>query len=1766
MANQNFRVKHGLEVGTAITATASSGILTATEFHGDGSNLTNINAGNLSGIATDSSLLEGQNGSYYLDYANFSGIATDSSLLDGIDSGSFLRSDVADTKTGVTTFSDDLTIGSNTVETDINILGSTITYTDVVGGYGTEPTKFYAYNLAGTKNFVISVNHNTSSQGGGLLIRNATDTVAEFNHASNVYTDFHPTPHCFEVYGGSIQIRNDVESADYSQAPPTLSLWNRIEGSSFTPGDEIHRIDFVAQDSSGPGSGTIIRIADVINDTTGADHSLKFFTSDTPNGSPLTTSLSLGPKATELYYLGSKKLETTGAGAIVTGILTATTFSGSGASLTNIPTSSLVGLATDSSLLDGLDSTSFLRSDANDIKTSGDLQFDPNVKLRLGSAHGELYYDNTDVVFYSSTPDIRIGSKTGDTVFGYNSGAGTSIARFNNAGSIELNYANNKKFETRTDGIAVSGIVTAISGIVTYYGDGSQLSGINAGITTDAQGNTYAGELAGGSFSGIDAEKNTLFGYDAGGDITTGDFNTCIGWTAGDKITTGSKNVALGAEALDNCTTGSQNVAIGWEAGRSLSGGTDNVMIGDMAGRTATSWVRTIAIGPQAASNHGSITDAIGIGDNALRNGGNYTVAIGKYAAYSQRNSEYSVYIGHRSGAVNTATSPWGSGNQNVAIGRNSLGNIRNGFDNTALGASAGVALTSGYNNILIGFNAAASSPSASNEVVIGDLNITKFSIPGIGVTLKDNGGTPTQGSILTVDTNGEASFQSNVYIGSTNNYFSAPPSGYGSVQINGIGNTTGSIGTYQGYSIDGRAVFMHSGVDDLGLYDDVNDHWVLYHEMGNDSKTYLYGGNESANLKVLGDKVAVDNVGLTVAGVSTFLDNVRLGVGTDGSNITRTYNTDNNGDSDVLSITSVNDNHQIVQIGFSTTAGTVTSNANLQFEGKLGNTLFDYKPLIEFKKLLSLGGVGLKIGYNSGTISHSWLNTDGSQYYSMDNNSDKFIILRDDPGNYPSSSSGLIFEGGYNDGVKLYHTGNKKLETTGAGVTVTGDIYLSGGIGAGNTTGTAGQVLKSTGAGVTWGSATSTGMSELLDDTTPQLGGDLDTNGNNIVVRTLDSNNNNVLNIGSSAGDRMQIYKLPAAQGGHTVFSEEDANGSLIVKANQIIFNNQAGTEIKAQFIDDGSCILNHDNSRRIRTTGYGISVYGGGLFTGISTFEGAINANGNVVFGDDDFATFGASNDLLIYHAVSTNVDHVNESYLTAQNGGLNLEANSGGHVRIKGTYQNGTLAKFNDGGATELYHDGTKTFETVGTGATVIGNLNVSSVTTLQDTVDVEDRIRHIGDTNTMIRFPTNDNFAVETAGFERLRVNSSGSIGIGTNNPTNLLHIHGQTNSCIFKMTETTSGKGGPSIIMYHDSSTPAAADDTSTINFYGNNDSLALSVYGVIRCRPVGVAATNARGEIIFDTSTSSVSQTSLKIGPEGQIGVGKGAGNSYGTSNFVLTSNGPNAAPSWQAAAATGVDVTATNNNASFNVLLASSTGTGITTIFSDTDINYNPSTNALSIAGVISANGLDLDDSESVRFGTGNDIVLSYAGGTNTFNIDFAGTATNLAVNDPANSSTPLSLSSAVAIVSGIARVGAGGSSNTATEMIELGDSSNGMQIWRADNFSGNVTPGSTQVFHRFDMDVYRSIRLSVNVKLGTSPEEYQTTELQVLHNGYIGTAPTKVLIQEISTLATDEAFASFTATYNSGTGNIEIYCTNNDLSFNITSIKAVSYQTVIT
>ena len=68
---------------------------------------------------------------------------------------------------------------------------------------------------------------------------------------------------------------------------------------------------------------------------------------------------------------------------------------------------------------------------------------------------------------------------------------------------------------------------------------------------------------------------------------------------------------------------------------------------------------------------------------------------------------------------------------------------------------------------------------------------------------------------------------------------------------------------------------------------------------------------------------------------------------------------------------------------------------------------------------------------------------------------------------------------------------------------------------------------------------------------------------------------------------------------------------------------------------------------------------------------------------------------------------------------------------------------------------------------------------------------DAIIHAGDTNTRVRFPAADTFTVETAGEERVRIDSSGRVGIGTNNPISELMVENATQSHITVKTSASN---------------------------------------------------------------------------------------------------------------------------------------------------------------------------------------------------------------------------------------------------------------------------------------------------------------------------------------------------------------------------------------
>jgi hypothetical protein len=155
------------------------------------------------------------------------------------------------------------------------------------------------------------------------------------------------------------------------------------------------------------------------------------------------------------------------------------------------------------------------------------------------------------------------------------------------------------------------------------------------------------------------------------------------------------------------------------------------------------------------------------------------------------------------------------------------------------------------------------------------------------------------------------------------------------------------------------------------------------------------------------------------------------------------------------------------------------------------------------------------------------------------------------------------------------------------------------------------------------------------------------------------------------------------------------------------------------------------------------------------------------------------------------------------------------------------------------------------------------------TFSGDVDIADKIVHTGDTNTAIRFPAADTVTVETAGTERVRVDSSGKLGIGTSSPQTNIEVSSASSSSVLRLSNLTqSGAGDP-------------AYDFGAIEFFtGDTSGIGARVAAKISAE-ADTSSSAPGGELVFYSAAvnSNISERmrldtlgSLTIGATSSIG------------------------------------------------------------------------------------------------------------------------------------------------------------------------------------------------------------------------------------------------------------------------------------------------------
>jgi len=198
----------------------------------------------------------------------------------------------------------------------------------------------------------------------------------------------------------------------------------------------------------------------------------------------------------------------------------------------------------------------------------------------------------------------------------------------------------------------------------------------------------------------------------------------------------------------------------------------------------------------------------------------------------------------------------------------------------------------------------------------------------------------------------------------------------------------------------------------------------------------------------------------------------------------------------------------------------------------------------------------------------------------------------------------------------------------------------------------------------------------DLVSDTSPQLGGDLQSNGNDIDFADDDKA---IFGTGSDLSIRH-------SSSGNSLI--DNTTGILYVRANDLRLADFASTKTYLKGISNGAVELYHNNSKKFETSNSGITVNGAAL------------VGGNIEINADAYFKIGASNDLSLTHTGT-------DSYIQNVTGNLYITNDNGGTINLQ-TNGSENAVKCIENGSVELYHDGNLKLNTNATGVGITGNL--------------------------------------------------------------------------------------------------------------------------------------------------------------------------------------------------------------------------------------------------------------------------------------------------------------------------------------------------------------------------------------------------------------------------------------------------------------------------
>ena len=457
----------------------------------------------------------------------------------------------------------------------------------------------------------------------------------------------------------------------------------------------------------------------------------------------------------------------------------------------------------------------------------------------------------------------RTISLTGDvtgSVTGVDGSGNASIATTIAANSVALGTDTTGDYvSTITSGNYLTGGTSGEGSTPTLNVDATPNNTASKVVARDASGNFSAGTIT-ANLTGTASNANTLDSLDStqflrsdADDSTSGILTSTNSHSGSGGITVntnshaymstdrGGTTVQAGYQWKTNGTTNWYNY-ISTSSAELKWYTTSNVMTLTTSGSLSTTPQGTLWGSSNDGSGSGLDADTVD-GYHASQSQSNNTVAV--------RNAYGYLFSSYYNGTGTFSTTGNSSGMARFT-GTNGSDTYGRSYTPDAAKAAMGLATTDSPSfaglNINGNLNAVDNIYLASTMYHEGDTN-TYLTFGTDTITLATGGS-----SEITVNTTG-------VRLGDTGNGYFQPVSGdFGSIQIDG-----GAHGGYEGYSIGGRAVFMHDNGSNTGIYNDADNEWLvhcihngavnLYHNGSNKLQTTSTGAN------IDGDLNAVDNV-----------------------------------------------------------------------------------------------------------------------------------------------------------------------------------------------------------------------------------------------------------------------------------------------------------------------------------------------------------------------------------------------------------------------------------------------------------------------------------------------------------------------------------------------------------------------------------------------------------------------------------------------------------------------------------------------------------------------------------------------------------------------------------------------------------------------------------------------------------------------------------------------------------------------------------------